>query len=83
YEVMAGNPQRAAELYAELQKNEVVLLGPDQARAQLTQCAALRALGRLDDAAELLRSTASLCEENGAYHLAVQIWKEIDQLNTG
>ena len=81
YEVMVGNPQRATELYAEICESGIVLPGPDQVRAQLTQCEALEALGRREEAAELLRSTAGLCEDSGAYRIAVQIWKKIDQLH--
>ncbi|MEU8588306.1 helix-turn-helix transcriptional regulator [Streptomyces sp. NPDC048664] len=80
YELATGAAAEAAELHPRLTSGPAPLTGPDLVRANLVQADALAALGRADQAEDLLRATGALCDELTAYELAVHVWKRIDAL---
>lgn len=80
YELAAGRPARAIELYDQLAEQLLAMSGPDRAHTQLTQSLALAAVGRVDEADALLHDTAALGEASGSFQLAVEAWKHISGL---
>lgn len=82
HESALGRHERALELYVGLTAEDSPLSGLQLARVCLAKAEELRALGRTDEAVEALRGAAAICEENGAYQLAVQMWRQMDELRS-
>jgi transcriptional regulator with XRE-family HTH domain len=78
YELLTGNPQGALEIYETIDHDQLrpLALAPHTGHAQ-----ALREMGRLDEAADVLRKLANLCERSGAYQMAVGLWRQVDELS--
>ncbi|MFE9456838.1 helix-turn-helix domain-containing protein [Streptomyces californicus] len=82
YESARGRHESALKLYVGLTGEDSPLSGLQLARVCLAKAEELRALDRPEEAAEALRGAAAICEENGAYQLAVQMWRRMDEIRS-
>ncbi|TCC06303.1 helix-turn-helix domain-containing protein [Kribbella soli] len=80
YELAAGNPSRAAELYAQVTEGPEMLSGLPLITALRGQADALRGAGEVQAAIEVLRRAAQLYEESDSFRQASAVWREIDEL---
>ncbi|MFC7617406.1 helix-turn-helix domain-containing protein [Actinokineospora soli] len=80
YALRSGHPELALELTEEMPGE---LPNSDRIRLRRTRGRALSALGRTDEAIEVLRTAAELCERLSAYRLATVVWREIDEIRSG
>ncbi|MFF8960016.1 helix-turn-helix domain-containing protein [Streptomyces sp. NPDC014894] len=80
HEAALGHHERALELYSELTADRSPLSGLQLARVCLAKAEELHVLEQPAEALEALRSAAAICEENGAYQLAVQMWRRMDEI---
>ncbi|GAA3966985.1 hypothetical protein GCM10023085_56790 [Actinomadura viridis] len=82
YARRAGDLEEAARLYTEALGEDSAVTGLDLVNIKIDYAETLRLLGRGHEAAALLRDTADLCEKNGAYQVAVRVWRQIDRLHS-
>ncbi|MFE6728678.1 helix-turn-helix domain-containing protein [Streptomyces californicus] len=82
HESALGRHESALKLYVGLTGEDSPLSGLQLARVCLAKAEELRALNRPEEAAEALRGAAAICEENGAYQLAVQMWRRMDEIRS-
>lgn len=80
YELLVGNPGKALEIYESLDIDEADFTPLAVAQIRKDQARALRELDRASEAVEVLRHAADLCERGGAYQMAVQLWRQVDEL---
>ncbi|MFJ9432480.1 helix-turn-helix domain-containing protein [Streptomyces sp. NPDC101490] len=80
HESARGRHESALELYVGLTGDDSPLSGLQLARVCLAKAEELRALDRTEEAVEALRGAAAICEESGAYQLAVQMWRRMDEI---
>jgi transcriptional regulator with XRE-family HTH domain len=80
YETATGNLEHALVHYKKLVAPDSPVTGLDLVRIQMSLATVLQGLGRRVEAIELLREAAKRCEQMGAYQLAVQVWRRIDDL---
>ncbi|MFI6287509.1 helix-turn-helix domain-containing protein [Streptomyces sp. NPDC051018] len=80
HQAALGHHERALELYSELTTDNSPLSGLQLARVCLAKAEVLHALNRTAEALEALRAAAAICEENGAYQLALQMWRRMDEI---
>ncbi|WP_250007681.1 helix-turn-helix domain-containing protein [Actinoplanes sp. M2I2] len=79
YAVAAGDPQRAIDLAAAVDRDAVT--GLDGVRFRHALATALARAGRRDEAAAELRGAAELAESISAYRRASQLWRELNELS--
>lgn len=75
-----GDPARALEFGDAVDGS--ALGGFELVRFCQARGRALGALGRPDEAAAALRQAAELCEKLGAFKLAAQVWRELDDIRS-
>lgn len=85
YELAAGDPQVAAELFGELvdgsAASDAEVVGSDQVVALAGLGEALARSGQVAEAIAQLRRAAEEYEENGNYRKATETWRRIDRLH--
>jgi len=83
YLLRSGEPARALELYRAIELRTPPFTTMAVARIHMELAEALERTGRLAEAGDALRRTADLCELQGAYQLAAQVWRQVDKLARG
>ncbi|MCE6995148.1 helix-turn-helix domain-containing protein [Saccharothrix sp. S26] len=82
YALLVGDYERAVRLSDFIDQGATDLVGVEQARLRRARGRALKALGRVEEAAVQIRAAAVLCDEVEAYRMAAQLWRELAELNT-
>lgn len=80
YELAIGHVDAAAELFRSVCEPDSALTGLDLVTALSGLADALQQLGRLDEAIDVLRRTARICDENGSFRQAADAWRRVDEL---
>lgn len=80
YELAIGHVDTAAELFRSVCEPESALTGLDLVTALSGLTDALQQLGRLDEAIDVLRRTARICDETGSFRQAAEAWRRVDEL---
>jgi tetratricopeptide (TPR) repeat protein len=79
FSMASGDTAAAAASYAKAAADGA-LGGRDLVHARLGYADAIEELGRVDEARDVLRQTAELCEQIGALQIAVRVWRRLDGL---
>ncbi|WP_367127658.1 helix-turn-helix domain-containing protein [Saccharothrix sp. HUAS TT1] len=80
--LMVGDHERAVALSDFVDGPDPDLVGVDLARLRRARGLALRALGRVDEAAAQIRAAALICDEIAAHRMAAQLWRELAEMNS-
>ncbi|WP_405554671.1 helix-turn-helix domain-containing protein [Streptomyces canus] len=83
YESSVGNRAEALRLYQSLTGEQSPLSGLQLARACLAEAEVLCGLGRSNEAVEVLRKAAVISEQANSLQLALQMWRQIDEIRHG